>query len=44
LGDLTPHVGVCLAVEPDPAKAAALIIRHVEEKRRGLGLDARIAP
>jgi len=28
-------------VEPDPAKAADLIIKHVEGKRRGLGLEAR---
>lgn len=41
LGGLTPHLGACFAVEPDPEKAAALIIRHVEEKRRALGLDAR---
>jgi hydroxylamine reductase (hybrid-cluster protein) len=29
------------AVEPDPAKAADLIIKHVEGKRRALGLEAR---
>jgi hydroxylamine reductase (hybrid-cluster protein) len=30
-------------VEPDPRKAAGLVIRHVEGKRRALGLDAREA-
>jgi len=39
LNGLEAHLGAKFAVEPDPAKAAALIIRHVEEKRRGLGLD-----
>jgi anaerobic carbon-monoxide dehydrogenase catalytic subunit len=41
LNGITAHLGACFAVEPDPNKAAALIIRHVEEKRRGLGLEAR---
>jgi carbon-monoxide dehydrogenase catalytic subunit len=41
LGGLTPHLGACFAVEPDPVKAAALIVRHIEDKRRGLGLEAR---
>jgi len=41
LKGLTQHLGACFAVEPDPKKAAALIIRHIEEKRRGLGLEAR---
>jgi carbon-monoxide dehydrogenase catalytic subunit len=41
LNGITAHLGACFAVEPDPLKAAKLIIRHVEEKRRGLGLDAR---
>jgi carbon-monoxide dehydrogenase catalytic subunit len=31
-------VGAKFAVEPDPEKAAVLIRRHIEEKRRGLGL------
>jgi carbon-monoxide dehydrogenase catalytic subunit len=31
-------VGARFAVEPDPEKAAILIRRHLEEKRRGLGL------
>jgi len=34
-------VGAAFAVEPDPEKAAALIIRHIETKRAGLGLDSR---
>jgi carbon-monoxide dehydrogenase catalytic subunit len=41
LKGLTPHLGADFAVEPDPEKAAALIITHVEGKRRALGLDAR---
>jgi len=31
-------VGAKFAVEPDPEKAAVLIRRHIEEKRKGLGL------
>ena len=31
-------VGAKFAVEPDPEQAAVLIRRHLEEKRRGLGL------
>jgi carbon-monoxide dehydrogenase catalytic subunit len=31
-------VGAKFAVEPDPEQAAVLIRRHIEEKRRGLGL------
>jgi anaerobic carbon-monoxide dehydrogenase catalytic subunit len=34
-------VGATFAVEPDPEKAAALIINHIESKRAGLGLDSR---
>jgi anaerobic carbon-monoxide dehydrogenase catalytic subunit len=34
-------VGAAFAVEPDPEKAATLIIRHIEAKRAGLGLDSR---
>jgi carbon-monoxide dehydrogenase catalytic subunit len=30
--------GACFAVEPDPVKAAELIINHITEKRKGLGL------
>ncbi len=32
--------GACFAVEPDPARAAELIINHITEKRKGLGLIA----
>jgi carbon-monoxide dehydrogenase catalytic subunit len=32
--------GACFAVEPDPSKAAELIINHITEKRKGLGLNA----
>jgi carbon-monoxide dehydrogenase catalytic subunit len=31
--------GACFAVEPDPIKAADLIIAHIIEKRKGLGLS-----
>jgi carbon-monoxide dehydrogenase catalytic subunit len=41
LNGLESHLGAKFAVEPDPGKAAALIISHVEGKRRALGLDAR---
>lgn len=41
LKGIKEHLGACFAVEPDPRKAAGLIIRHIEEKRRGLGLEAR---
>jgi carbon-monoxide dehydrogenase catalytic subunit len=42
-------VGAKFAVEPDPEKAAVLIRRHIEAKRRGLGLpyieaDSIVAP
>ena len=33
-------VGAKFAVEPDPERAAILIRRHIEAKRRGLGLPA----
>lgn len=39
-GDLEGVVGAKFAVEPDPEKAAVLIRRHIEAKRRGLGLSA----
>jgi carbon-monoxide dehydrogenase catalytic subunit len=42
LSGLKEHLGACFAVEPDPQKAAALMIRHIEEKRQGLGLDSRL--
>jgi carbon-monoxide dehydrogenase catalytic subunit len=41
LEGLTEHLGACFAVQPNPKEAAGLMIRHIEEKRRGLGLDAR---
>jgi anaerobic carbon-monoxide dehydrogenase catalytic subunit len=41
LHGLEAHVGATFAVETDPAKAADLIIAHVESKRRALGLEAR---
>jgi carbon-monoxide dehydrogenase catalytic subunit len=37
---LTEVVGACLAVEPDPEKAAILIRQHIEKKRAGLGLPS----
>jgi carbon-monoxide dehydrogenase catalytic subunit len=36
---LTEAVGAAFAVEPDPAKAAALICRHIDGKREKLGLS-----
>jgi anaerobic carbon-monoxide dehydrogenase catalytic subunit len=36
-------VGATFAVKPDPEKAAALIVNHIEAKRAGLGLDSRAA-
>jgi carbon-monoxide dehydrogenase catalytic subunit len=41
LNGLEAHLGATFAVEPDPARAANLIIEHVEGKRRALGLEAR---
>jgi carbon-monoxide dehydrogenase catalytic subunit len=41
LQGLKPIVGACFAVEPDPAKAAGLIIGHIEAQRKALGLDSR---
>ncbi len=41
LNGLTGHLGACFAVQPDPTKAAELMISHIEGKRRGLGLEAR---
>ncbi|WP_022666710.1 anaerobic carbon-monoxide dehydrogenase catalytic subunit [Desulfospira joergensenii] len=38
---LTDVVGAGFAVEPDPEKAALFLINHIEEKRKGLGLDSR---
>jgi len=37
--DLNAVIGACFAVEPDPFKAANLIIRHIDEKRNLLGLS-----
>ncbi|MFW5900009.1 MAG: anaerobic carbon-monoxide dehydrogenase catalytic subunit, partial [Desulfovermiculus sp.] len=31
-------VGAVFAVEPDPVKAAGMMIRHIEDKRNGLGI------
>ncbi|MEM2097444.1 MAG: anaerobic carbon-monoxide dehydrogenase catalytic subunit [Methanothrix sp.] len=36
--DLGDAVGATFAVEPDPFKAARLIIEHIESRRKGLGL------
>ena len=36
---LTAVFGACFAVEPDPIKAADLIIAHIMGKRKDLGLD-----
>jgi carbon-monoxide dehydrogenase catalytic subunit len=41
LNGLEAPLGATFAVEPDPTKAADLIIKHVEGKRRALGLEAR---
>jgi carbon-monoxide dehydrogenase catalytic subunit len=41
LNGIEAYLGAKFAVEPDPAKAADLIIGHVEAKRRALGLEAR---
>ncbi len=35
---LSDIFGACFAVEPDPDKAADLMINHINEKRKGLGL------
>ncbi|OQY50548.1 MAG: carbon-monoxide dehydrogenase catalytic subunit [Desulfobacteraceae bacterium 4572_87] len=37
---LNDVVGATFAVEPDPEKAATLIRKHIEGKRKALGLDA----
>jgi anaerobic carbon-monoxide dehydrogenase catalytic subunit len=39
-GGLDGVVGAKFAVEPDPEKAAVLIRKHIEAKRKGLGLSA----
>jgi len=38
---LNDLVGATFAVEPDPVKSAALISKHIESKRKALGLDYR---
>ena len=38
---LNDAVGACFAVEPDPEKAALAIRRHIEDKRKALGLESR---
>ena len=38
---LNDVVGATFAVEPDPEKAAKIIINHIEGKRKALGLDSR---
>ncbi|MGC8659894.1 MAG: anaerobic carbon-monoxide dehydrogenase catalytic subunit [Desulfomonilaceae bacterium] len=39
---LNDLVGASFAVEPDPERAAQIIIKHIEGKRKGLGLDSRV--
>ena len=39
---LNQVVGAAFAVEPDPKKAARILISHIENKRQALGLDARL--
>jgi carbon-monoxide dehydrogenase catalytic subunit len=34
-------VGATFAVEADPQKASRILIRHIEKKRKSLGLDSR---
>ncbi len=41
LSGLHDLVGACFAVEPDPEKAAALMIGRIESQRAALGLDSR---
>ena len=38
---LTDVLGAAFSVEPDPEKAAQLLIAHIEAKRKALGLDSR---
>jgi carbon-monoxide dehydrogenase catalytic subunit len=40
LNGLEAYLGATFAVETDPSRAADLIIRHIEAKRRALGLEA----
>ncbi|MDR7664659.1 anaerobic carbon-monoxide dehydrogenase catalytic subunit [Methanosarcina sp. Z-7115] len=39
--DLNNVVGASFAVEPDPFKAADLMLEHIDEKRKALGLESR---
>jgi len=41
---LNDVVGATFAVEPDPEKAALLIRRHIEDKRKALGLETVEVP
>jgi carbon-monoxide dehydrogenase catalytic subunit len=34
-------VGATFAIEPDPHKASRILMRHIENKRKALGLDSR---
>ena len=38
--DLNNVVGASFAVEPDPFKAAALMLEHIDGKRKSLGLNS----
>jgi len=42
--DLDEVIGARFAVEPDPGKAAVLILKHIEAKREALGLDHHETP
>jgi carbon-monoxide dehydrogenase catalytic subunit len=42
--DLDDVIGARFAVEPDPDKAAMLILKHIEAKREALGLDHHDTP
>jgi carbon-monoxide dehydrogenase catalytic subunit len=44
LHGLNAHLGAGFAVEPNPGDAARRICRHIEDKRRALGLEARTSP
>jgi carbon-monoxide dehydrogenase catalytic subunit len=39
-GGLNSVVGASFAVEPDPFKAADLILEHIDAKRKALGLGS----
>ena len=42
--DLDGVIGARFAVEPDPEKAAIMILKHIEAKREALGLDHHDTP